>query len=242
MKKAAKILFILLTTAVLVSFVAIKLNDTYIFKMIEQNEASTTLKDFVQIKGENGEYRYIITQDGVMLLKYSGEEENVTVPDEIEGYSVFKIKNSCFAGNEKIKSVSLPKTLKYIDNFAFYNCGNLSEIKLNDGLLIIGDSAFRKTAAESVEIPTSVVYIGIASFMNCDSLENVVFHNNISLKIGMCAFSGTAIKQISVPKGTYEIEKSAFAKCKKLEMINIPEEADVSIKGIADYGVKIITK
>ena len=238
MKKAAKITFVLLIAVVIVCCAAIKLNENYSF--VQLAEIATSEDEFIRINAENDDFKYLITQDGVTLIKYKGESETPEIPEKIEEHHVYKIKNSCFAGNEAIKSISLPKTLKYIDNFAFYNCKNLESVEFNDGLSVIGDSAFRKTALTNIEFPSTLFYIGSAAFMDCEELENAVFHNNTSLKIGMCAFRSTGIKQLSLPAGTYEIEKSAFTKCKHLTIINIPEESDASVKGIADYGVKII--
>ena len=197
-------------------------------------------QSFTYKKGNAENFDYLITEDGVSLLKYTGEEtEDVVIPAEIEGYSVVKINNPCFAGNETIKSVSFPGTISEIENFAFYQCSALEEIELNDGLLKIGDSAFRETALKKVDFPTSLRIIGDAAFMCCKELEDIQFHNNSVLRISMSSFYKTALKSVSLPSGTYKIESQAFSKCKQLKLLNIPENAEYVGSSVADYGVKI---
>ncbi len=79
----------------------------------------------------SGNYKYhIIDNETVEITQYTGNDEKIVVPSEIDGKSVAGICYP-FIGNENknVKSVTLSEGIKYI-NTAFYNCPNLVEFHL----------------------------------------------------------------------------------------------------------------
>lgn len=84
-----------------------------------------------------------------------------------------------------------------IGTCAFENC-NLISVKLPDGLLSIGNYAFKLNKnLKEIEIPDSVTSIGTESFYNCSSLQKV-----------------------NIPKSTTSIGAHAFRECRGLTEIN----------------------
>lgn len=81
--------------------------------------------------------------------------EEIILPDTIES-----IRNNCFYNNNMLKKVILSKNIKSILLEDFYECHNLSEISLHEGIVDIGDSAFRNTHIEKLIIPSTVKNIG----------------------------------------------------------------------------------
>ena len=127
---------------------------------------------------DNGEYQYkkanrysysvwtgeqtIDCGDGICLLKYLGDQEDVTVPDEIDGKPVVVIAWGCFKENVALQKVTIPETVKFVSGFQ--KCTNLSEVNLTEGVLEIGDDAFHGcTSLEKIDMPDSVVAIGSGS-------------------------------------------------------------------------------
>ena len=89
--------------------------------------------------------------------------------------SIKKIGDAAFAYRYGLTSIEIPSTVTTIGNYAFSNCRNLKEIKLNEGLLEIeGFSFWYCTSLTNIIIPDSVEKIGNGAFLDCDSLE-VVF-------------------------------------------------------------------
>lgn len=81
--------------------------------------------------------------------------EEIILPDTIE-----EIRNNCFYQNLLLKKVIFSKNIKHILSEVFYNCHNLTEISLHEGIVDIGDSAFRDTHIEKLIIPSTVKNIG----------------------------------------------------------------------------------
>ena len=50
----------------------------------------------------------------------------------------------------------MPSTLTEIGGCAFLNCSNLKSVGLNEGLIKIGEDAFKGTKIESIVIPSTV--------------------------------------------------------------------------------------
>ncbi|CDA55026.1 putative uncharacterized protein [Prevotella sp. CAG:604] len=80
-------------------------------------------------------------------------------------------------GIRSLSSVSFPESLRKVDDCAFLDC-KIENLKLNQGLEFIGNSAFalrHELTEEVLEIPASVKYIGPCAF-NFRRYQDVYFH------------------------------------------------------------------
>ena len=96
-----------------------------------------------------GEYKYIVSDDGAIITGYLGDGGDVVLPDTLGGYPVTGINDSAFWMNEDVTSIYAPD-VTYIDYGAFEQCTNL------------------KTAY----FP-SLTKIGAFAFNGCMSLEEI---------------------------------------------------------------------
>ena len=139
-----------------------------------------------KLPGEAG-YGYsdrFVTRDTIEITAYTGYEHNVTVPAEIDGYTVVGIayfgRDEAIGQNPVVEQVTLPDTVRYIGAGAFAywprsddTTSALQEIVLPAGLEVIGEDAFYNCfSLNTVEIPASVQEIGASAFANCDALQN----------------------------------------------------------------------
>lgn len=90
---------------------------------------------------------------------------------------LLKICSYAFYGSE-IEEIVFSTTLKYIDEYAFANCFNLSSVDFNNGLEVISDYAFMSTKLRSINIPSSINKIGINPFMGCSYLKEIKVDGN----------------------------------------------------------------
>ena len=76
----------------------------------------------------------------------------------------------------KLGEYTVPDSVTSIDDYAFYNCYNLTGIAFGSGITSIGSYAFKYSASlTSVIIGSSVTFIGNSAFADCSSLTGVYF-------------------------------------------------------------------
>ncbi len=89
------------------------------------------------------------------------------------------IPNSIFYCAENLTTVTLPNTIKKIEQEAFYGCKSLESIELSEGVTSISANAFNNCLAmKSVTVPKSVTYIGTRALGYSDSnkIDNFVIN------------------------------------------------------------------
>lgn len=75
------------------------------------------------------------------LINYVGSLTTVTLPTfENQKYTILSM---CFNLNEDIECVTLSESVKAIQDFAFFNCTNLTTVVIKNGVETIGTSAFQ---------------------------------------------------------------------------------------------------
>ena len=102
----------------------------------------------------SGNYMYGSYEDGTYIVRYLGDEKNVTVPTEIDGKKINAVGDGAFFGTS-IESVTIPGEIKNVSNFAFSCCPNLKKADIQEGVEDLGVNAFRSSALEEVNIPDS---------------------------------------------------------------------------------------
>lgn len=159
-----------------------------------------------------------------------------------EGYSE-NIVNEClklFIDSIKLLDSTTSNIAKYNDNdftikdFVLVKyCGVKSDVKIPNGIKVIGKNAFEKSKVVSVVIPDSVLTIDLKAFFGCDKLTNITMSNNI-VEIKEDAFSCCPeLNSFIIPDSIRTIENYAFYGCMKFTGITIPNQ--VSTIGIRAF-------
>ena len=76
-----------------------------------------------------------------------------------------------FADCEELIAVSIPNSVKKINEFAFSVCRKLKSVALNDGLTSIGNNAFYRCVIDTITIPCSVTELGYSVFTEVKAIE-----------------------------------------------------------------------
>lgn len=82
-------------------------------------------------------------------------------------------KNMKFRGNTKIKKVIIKKGVTSIPDNAFKLCKKLKSVSIPNTVKSVGSYSFYNTAIENITIPKSVKTIGAGSLCNCKLLTTV---------------------------------------------------------------------
>ncbi|MGN0498476.1 MAG: leucine-rich repeat protein [Acutalibacteraceae bacterium] len=183
-------------------------------------------------------FEYYVKSDGtVEIMSFVGEDEFLSVPDEIEGRAVTGINEGAFYGNTYLREVGLPDSLVSIGDYAFADCTNLTEVGAkNPSVKSIGNYAFYNT---------NILYIGIS--INAEKVGEGAYDETRWLleqdpgmvyvgKVAYC-YKGDmpANKKIELKDGTKGIAGAAFLDCTNLAGITIPESV-TNIGEAAFYG------
>ena len=156
-------------------------------------------------KTYNG-FDYMINLDGnIEIVRYSGNDENVKIPDLIDGMTVKVISGSAFSGNEKIKSVYIPEGILKIEEGTFEDCINLEKITGAENVLNIRGDAFEDTAFWNGQ-SDGLVYVGNC----CYKYKGDIDENTVA----------------DIKKETRGISENAFEGCENLKKINFEGSKD----------------
>lgn len=198
--------------------------------------------------GENvlqkGEWRYFDRGEYIAVCGYTGNDEHITIPSEIDGKEVREViceaeAKPFFEQAEEdyeykfvnfLKRVTFPDTVQRIGKYVFYNCTGLEQADLPQGLVVIEDSAFEYTPELSkADIPDSVKVIGDRAFE--DSMISEINLPEGLEYIGERAFYRTAVEIVEIPETLKHLGKSAFSYCYALEKVKLT----ANIQFLPDY-------
>ena len=98
------------------------------------------------------ELLYEIVDGTVGITGVKGENTHWEIPAEIEGYPVTVIKKKAFLGNKSVKSISLPTSIKELEDWAFAHCSNL----------------------ETITLPRKPIYMGKGVCKDCIKLDKIL--------------------------------------------------------------------
>lgn len=198
---------------------------------------------------ENG-FSFDIIDGKAILTEYSGQDEDIVIPDSVNGITVVAIGDSVFKNNKTVKTVEIPKHIQSIGTEAFRGCVNLTSVnifkKKADGkkyradeldLVYIGRLAFAGcTGLSNIIIPDSVVFIDTKAFYNdkeSAASGKLIIGNSVST-IGDNAFAysrttkGKKITSITLGDSLRYIGQEAFSGKKTLSggMVKLPSTVD----------------
>ncbi len=151
-----------------------------------------------------GNYQYTVNADGTSatIVKYNGTSaSDVTVPSEIDTYTVTALGEYAFQYINYVKSITVPEGVTSISRSTFYNCHNLQNVYLPGSLKAIPERAFQYCYnLISVELSEGTETVATKAFNECIKLSTVKIPSTVN-SIGAMAF-------FDMPNCTVEISEA----------------------------------
>lgn len=171
--------------------------------------------------------------------------QNAYLKEIYLGEGVTSIGASAFQ-KTKIKTITIPKYVESIGNYAFSDCSDFTSVYITDiakwceidfdsyhanPLYYTKNLYLNGTLVRELVIPNSVTIIGSYAFYNCTGLTSITIPSNVT-SIGDYAFEYcTGLETVNLGNGVETIGDSAFCACSRLTSITIPD----SVNTIGNY-------
>ena len=158
-----------------------------------------------------------------VLKEYTGEDREVTVPDTLMGCSVDGVGSNAFC-NSEITSLTFPETVQYLNASVAAHCESLSELKLPQSLVMIGDGCFVAAALQEVTIPANVRVFGEHAFSFCQELRSITFEGECPAFGGECFVACPDDLTLYVPDDQLEAYQEAVDEIKDIYPVEVAVE------------------
>jgi len=128
----------------------------------------------------------------------------------VVGEGITEIGNKAFyARFYNLQTLTLPSTLMYIGDQAFYNCYNL----------------------QNVTFPAGLKGMGFDAFGDCGSMTQVVLPDSVMMIGGGAFFRCTELTDLTLPAGLVTLGEGAFEECRKLTNVTMPQTPNLTEVG-----------
>ncbi len=182
------------------------------------------------------------------------------------GKNVNTIGSRAFTACDSITGITIPGTVKSIEDGAFKNCAGITSITLGEGIEYIGSEAFygteyygnaanwengvlymgkylmeaAATVSGSYTVKDGTTFIASNAFKNNAALTEIIFPNSLT-DIGGAAFFGCdGLTSVVIPDSVTSLGGSSFSNCDGLKSVKIGNGV-TDIKESAFYECKALT-
>ena len=211
--------------------------------------AVVTMAEQVEIDGLK--YNLNMDEKTASVSSYNTYNGILEIPEKVNfdkvDYTVTAIEQAAFYRNYNLLSVTIPNTVKTINDHAFESCSSLASAKIGDGVETIGSYAFYCCGLVSITIGKRVNHIGSYAFNQCFSLTQVYISDlaawcNIDIDemtsnplyySHHLYLNKKEIKELVIPDGVTNINNYAFAGATNITSLTLNN--DVTSVGISAF-------
>lgn len=166
---------------------------------------------------------YTVIGGNVTITGFSGEPDNIDIPQYIEDCPVVGIRDNAFYRCTSLKSITVPATVKTIGHHAFFGCTSLEKVVLPVGTYEFGMGCFSNcTSLREIVLPDSLGILPDSCFRGCTSLGKVVIPQSVTVIEKFCFCGCTSLNYVSLSGRLRTIGLGAFYMCRSMENVYIP--------------------
>lgn len=173
----------------------------------------------------SGDYEYTLSGgNAVRIIRYTGSEEALQLPAELDGKSVTAIGEGAFQGNLSIQTLTVPEGITDIGDYAFECCASLTSLTLPASLRTLGKGAFSGCVMlETADIAEGLESLGDGAFFFCRRLQQIALPGTVKT-VGAYLFAECgALTAAELGEGMTAVGERMFWKCISLRSAQLPE-------------------
>ena len=172
-------------------------------------------------------FKYYIKNNVAVVSGYvSSDITSLNIPDTIDEYTVTNIDDYAFKNCKQLSQVQLPPGLTGIGKSAFYGCRELKEITIPSKVTYAGNAyteggPFGYSGLETVYLENGLTTIAENMFAYCTKLFSVEIPDSVTA-IGKEAFKNcTSLSNLKFSKNLSSLGYLAFQNCTSLKSVHI---------------------
>ena len=191
--------------------------------------AKDTLTATSTINGVTVNWKYEVNESNqIKNLKCTNPTAltgNITIPSTLEGKTVVSLGNEAFKSATGITEITIPSSVKEIENSAFENCTKLNKVDLGN-ITALSFRVFKGcTSLTEIAIPKTLKNGSVSPCLDNPNITKITLEEGLTVvPSNLCA--NTGITEITIPKSVKEIEYSAFDDCTKLNKVTILDNVE----------------
>ena len=155
-----------------------------------------------------------IDNSTVKAVSYTGSEEEVTIPEVVNGKTVTVIGKETFF-RSGVKSVIIPDTVTTIEDYAF-SLSDIESVTISKNVTQIGEYAF----SECFKLAEFIVSANSEHYTS----ENGILYNKD--KTFLLFVTNSYENEFTIPETVVNVKKGAFKNCEKITSINIHKDLE----------------
>jgi len=126
--------------------------------------------------------------------------------------------------DDGIKAITLPASLKAVEDMAFAGCSALTSVTISGGNVKLGGGCFLGCPIESIVIPEGITELQAEIFRNCSRLKSVTLPSTLESIWERAFVDCESLESITLPEKLEVLGEGAFMGCVGLKSLNIPRK------------------
>ena len=123
------------------------------------------------LQQNDGEYVYMRTEQGICILRYTGQAAVLEMPDRLDGVEITSISAGAFQQAESLRSIRISAGVRHLDDWVFSGLEKLEQVMLPSGLTHLGANVFSGCPAlREIYLPEGLSTLEEGVFDGCTRL------------------------------------------------------------------------
>lgn len=126
-----------------------------------------------------------------------------------------------------LREIVIPRNVKYIGKFTFYEATGLESITFEEGssLMTIDEVAFANCRSlKSFDMPNSVTTVNYDAFQDCVSLKSIHLSDNLTNLANAVFWECSSLTEIKIPNSVVSIRNGLLFSCSSLKTLKIGDK------------------